>query len=323
MAITSNASYIPTADEFLGHWINANNTLGNPLVLVVNNSAMDRAGLLSLRGALVGAEQDIQDKLNDIEIARADIELKKTELLKELNLFTGLLDSYYVGTKFYAARPGAPSVSDGREAFTKPLYDAKSLWAKVNAAPARPGLALPVVLSDGATQAAFAAKIAALEEAYIEVASAEQDLRLAREGRSTIQALAYETMKLYRQAVPTMCAQHPALVATLPRLSPEPGSTPEAVTASSVFQAPNQSKVVHSAITQSGIKKVQLRGHVGTKWDEELATTIAEHAPDAAPEFITTFGLTQPGASVVMKVYVINETDNESGSNAVVTTRPV
>ena len=322
MAITSNASYIPTMDEFLGHWINANNALIQPLVLAVNNQSMDRGGFLSLRAALVGAEQDIQDKLNDIEIARADIELKKTELLAELNLFTGLMDSYYVGTKFFSARPGAPSLSDGRESFTKPLYDAKSLWAKLNAAPARPGLVLPIVLSDGATQAAFSAKIAALEEAYIEVASAEQDLRLSREGRSGIQAVAYETMKVYRQAVPTRCAQHPALVATLPRLSPEPGSTPDAVTASSVFEAPDKSKVVHSAITQEGIKKVQLRGHVGTKWDEELASTIAEHAPDAAPEFITSFGLTQPGASVVMKVFVINETDNEAGSNAVVTTRP-
>ena len=233
------------------------------------------------------------------------------------------MDSYYIGTKFFSARPGAPSISDGREAFTKPLYDVKSLWLKLNAAAARPGLALPIVLSDGATQGAFAVKIAVLEEAYIEAASAEQDLRLEREGRTRIQAVAYETMKVYRQAVPTKCAQSPALVATLPRLSPEGGATPDAVTASSVFEAPDKSKVVHSAVMQQGIKKVQLRGHVGTKWDEELATTIAEHAPDALPEFVTTFGLTQPGASVVMKVYVISETDNEAGSNAVVTTRPV
>jgi hypothetical protein len=322
MAITSNASYIPTVDEFLGHWINVNNSIVPALMLTVNNGSMDRGGFLSIRGALVGADQDIQDKLNDIEIARADIDIKKAELLKELNLFTGLLDSYYVGTKFFAARPGAPSISDGRDAFTKPLYDAKSLWTKLNAAPARPGLALPIVLSDGATQAAFTGKIAALEDAYIEVASAEQDLRLAREGRAGIQAVAYETMKVYRQAIPTKCAQHPALVATLPRLSPEPGATPDAVTASSLFEAPDKAKVVHSPITQQGIKKVQLRGHVGTKWDEELATTIAEHAPGAAPEFVTSFGLTQPGASVVMKVYVISETDNEAGSNAVVTTRP-
>ena len=96
--------------------------------------------------------------------------------------------------KFFPARPVAPSISNGRDSFTKPMYDAKSLWLKLNAAPAR--MALPIVLSDGATQTAFTAKIAALEDAYIEAASAEQDLRLAREGRTRIQLVAYETMKM-------------------------------------------------------------------------------------------------------------------------------
>ena len=220
MAIPSNASFIPMMNEFLGHWNNVNRVLPTLLVLSVNDEGMGRDGFLSLRGALVGVEQDIQDKLNDIMIARADIALKKRQLLAELNLFTGLMDSYYLGTKFFAARPNAPSVSDGREAFTKRLYDVMSLWAKLDGAVARPGLALPIVLSDGTAQAAFAAKIAALEEAYIEAALADQDLRLARAERSRIQRVAYATMKVYRKAVPTICAQHPALVATLPRLSP-------------------------------------------------------------------------------------------------------
>ena len=50
--------------------------------------------------------------------------------------------------------------------------------------------------------------------------------------------------------------------------------------------------------------------------------TIAEHAPNATPEFVSTFGLTQPGAAVVLKVFVINETDNEAGSGAMVVMRP-
>ncbi len=50
---------------------------------------------------------------------------------------------------------------------------------------------------------------------------------------------------------------------------------------------------------------------------------IAEHAPGAPPEFITTFGLTRPGASVVMKVYVISETDNSPFAKGRVITRRV
>jgi hypothetical protein len=322
MAITSNASYIPTMDEFLGHWINVNNALPAPLIIAVKDQAMGRDGFLSLRGALVGAEQNIQDKLNDIEIARADIGIRKAQLLAWLNEFTGLVDSYYSGTKFHAARPKAPSVTDGREAFTRPMYDASSLWVKMNAGPARPGLTLPIALSDGTVQVTFSNKIAELEAAYIQSAGDEQDLRLARVDRAGIQATAYEAMKVYRQAIPTRCAQHPNLVATLPRLSPEPGSTPDALNASAVFEAPDKSKVVHSAVTEEGITKVQLRGHVGTDWDDDNAVTIAEHAPDATPEFVSTFGLTQPGASVVLKVFVINETDNEAGSAAMVVTRP-
>ena len=325
MAITgSSASYVPTMNDFLGHWINVNSILGvaNALIVPVNNSGMDRGAFQSLRSGLVAQEATIQDKLNDVEIGRSDIEIKKTQLLKWFNEFTGLMDGYYAGTKFFAARPNAPSLRDGREAFTKPMYDAVSLWTKLNAAPARPGLALPIKMADNTLVAAFSTAIATLENAYIEVAAAEQNVTLARADRGAIQATAYEAMKMYRQAVPSKCAQHPNLVDTLPRLTPEPGSTPDALNASAIFQAPNESKVVHTAVTEAGIKKVQLRGHVGTKWDDELAVTIAEHAPGAAPEFVTPFGLTQPGVSVVLKVYVINETDNEAGSGAMVVTRP-
>jgi hypothetical protein len=322
MAITSNATYIPTMDEFLGHWINVNAALPSPLVVAVQNVPMDRASFLSLRGALVGAEQEIQDKLNDLEIGRADIEIRKTALLGWLNAFTGLMDSYYTGTKFFPARPNAPSVTDGREAFTRPMYDAASLWVKLNAAPARPGLTLPITLADATTQAAFLTKLGELEAAYIAAAQDEQDLRLARAERAEIQKRAHETMKNYRQAIPSRCGQFPNLIATLPRLTPEPGSTPTPLNASAVFEAPDKSKVVHEAVTEPGIVNVQLRGHVGTHYDDDLAVLIAEHAPNATPEFISSFGLTQPGASVVQKVFVINETGNEAGSAAMVVTRP-
>ncbi len=327
MAITGSfASYIPTMDEFIAHWNNANTVLGvaNFIVLPINGGPMWLNDFQNLRASLAAQEAVIQDKLNDCEIARADIAIKKAQLLQWFNQFTGLMDAYYVGTKFMPARPNAPSVRDGREVFTKPMYDAASLWRKLNAADARPGLPLPIMLSDGAlSEALFTGTVAALEAAYIEDAACEQNLALARVDRTLLQATAYETMKMYRQAVPTKCASHPNLVATLPRLTPEPGSTPDALSASAIFQAPDAAKIVHSTVEQAGIKKVQLRGHVGAKWEEDNAITIAEHAPDATPEFTTNFGLTQPGVSAVFKVYVINETDNEAGSAAMLVTRPV
>lgn len=54
--------------------------------------------------------------------------------------------------------------------------------------------------------------------------------------------------------------------------------------------------------------------------DEAVLDT---HGPNAPREFLTTFGLTQPGAQIALKVFVILNTDNESGSAPMIVERPV
>ena len=49
---------------------------------------------------------------------------------------------------------------------------------------------------------------------------------------------------------------------------------------------------------------------------------IASHGPGAAREFITPFGLNQPGAKIALKLYVILSTGNEAGSAAMFVERP-
>jgi hypothetical protein len=49
---------------------------------------------------------------------------------------------------------------------------------------------------------------------------------------------------------------------------------------------------------------------------------IATNAPGAPGEFITPFGLNQPGAKIVLKVYVVLTTGNEAGSAAMFVERP-
>ncbi len=50
--------------------------------------------------------------------------------------------------------------------------------------------------------------------------------------------------------------------------------------------------------------------------------TIATNAPGAAREFTVDFGLTQPGAMIVLKVYVITQTGRERGTPPLVVQRP-
>ena len=109
----------------------------------------------------------------------------------------------------------------------------------------------------------------------------------------------------------------------MPRLTPLPGHTPEAVNASAILEGTNQSKVVYDASTDAMLESYQLRGNVGDDYSDEDAVVLATTAPGAPREFITPFGLNQPGAKVALKVYVLLTTGNEAGSAAMFVERPV
>jgi|GEM_PF-2925577 len=122
-------------------------------------------------------------------------------------------------------------------------------------------------------------------------------------------------MKLYRQAMPPALPSGDALQETLPRLTPEEtGPAPAAVNASAVSVGGAASKTTYEASPAPDLKEYQLRGVIGEEWDEDDAVTVATNGPGAPREFAVNFGLTQPGTSIVLKVYVITEAGRERGS---------
>ena len=233
-----------------------------------------------------------------------------------------MLDAYYRHTDFFAARPYAPNLSDGQETFSRPLGNVMSLWAKLNAGPAPAGVTLPLVLPGGLDQSGFASLVSALQFAYADEDVKMQDITLGRATRDRLQSDAYELMKSYRETVPVRLTAFPDLIATLPRLTPLPGHTPEAVNASAVFQAPNSTRVVYTGSNDLQLERYELRGNVGNHYSEEDAIVIATNLPADVKEFVTTFGLTQPGAEIALKVFVVLTTGNESGSAAMLVERP-
>ena len=325
MPITGNATYIPTMNEFAAHWGQCNTALapGALVIQLPDNSTMTRAQFTTLRDTVQTAQFTVQDRLVDQQIARGAIQLQKQPLLERFNQFTGKLDAKFRRTPFHDARPKAPSLRGGQLAFTQPLVEALKLWAKINAAPAPPGVTLPLLLADGTTQSAFASAVAALQFAYATEKDAAQNTALARSVRDQEQARAYTVMKAYRETVPPDLAMHPALVETLPRLTPLPGHTPAAVNASGVFVAPDQARVVYGASEDAALLHYQLRGTVGEDYDEDDAVALATRGPEEAREFLTKFGLGQPGARIALKVYVILTTGNEAGGAALRVERPL
>ena len=321
MPIESNASYISVTNEFLAHWTDVNVVLP-PLLPLILKTGLTRAGLVTLRDDLQGLLDGVQEELNDVEIASGALFLKKTAGLARLNEFNGVVDAYFGGTPLSNARPKAPGVKDGEETFTEPLRDMKSLWPKLNAQAAPPGLALPLVLDGGMNAAGFTTFLGELRDSFADMGQQEHDLKFERRMRDAKMLVIYESLKLYRLSVPARLPNNVPLLESLPKLTPDEGSTPDAVDASAVFQAPNQSKTVYDASTDANLAEYELRGNAGPVYNSEDAVVIASNAPGAPREFITTFGLTQPGAKVSMVVVVKTTTGNEKASAPMTVTRP-
>lgn len=323
MPISNNTSYLPVMNEFIAHWTQIDAALPAPLVVMnAQKAAFSLAGFTGLQNLIEEQALKVVGLLNDEQIARGDIALRKTQMRSWLMEFNGLLEVYWTGTRFLGARPKLPNLSDGEERFVAPIRDVSTLWLRLNAAPAPGGLALPLTLSDGTTQAAFAQALADFQAAYATVARVIQDTALERAERDLHQRAAYATMKAYRLAVPARAAQFPTLVETMPVLTPAGGHTPDAVTASAVFEPPDQARVAYKASDDAALDHYELRGNPGSRYDDADAVRIATHTPEEAREFLTSFALTQPGAQVAFKVYVVLKTGNEAGSKTVVVERP-
>ncbi len=322
--ITGPSSYDSTMAEFKKHWLSANLKLApTPLILTLpDKTSMTQAQFATLHATLLTQQDTLQTWAVDVQIARGNVNVKKAELLAKFNLFTALMDGSYQGTGFYEVRPLAPGVTYGKELFLKPLGDAMKLWKRMNESAAPAGVTLPLVLGDGTDQGAFASLLSALCFAYAGLEDLEVDLRIARGNRNVTQTRAYAAMKMYREGAENKFVLHPELIETLPRLTPLPGHTPDAVNASAVLEGTNQSKVVYDASTDAMLESYELRGSAGDDYNDEDAVVIATNAPGAPREFVTPFGLNQPGAKVALKVYVILTTGNEAGSAAMFVERP-
>ena len=327
MAITGPSSYVPTMFSFESHWLEANLLLGAGHAYLVRladgNTTMAQAQFAAMRAALQAQQNSVQSCLTQQQVARGVINLQKTALLGQFALFASVLDAYFENTEFAAMRPVAPGFHDGRETFSRPLGEMMNLWTEINAGPAPAGVTLPLALSDGTTQGSFASALSALQFAYAAEEAKLTKVGLARAKRNLLQRKAYEAMKGYREGAVNAFRAFPELLATLPRLTPLPGHTPAAVAASAVFEAPDQTRVVYAASAEALLHSYQLRGNVGEHYDEADAVVLATHGPNDPREFVTPFGLTQPGARIALKVFVILQTENEAGSAPLLVERPL
>jgi len=322
MPINGPSSYIPTTNEFLAHWDAANLALGagGPLLLP---GGITRANLLTQRDALQTKQSEIEGQINNREIARADLQTKKEDLHLRGGQFNDKVRALLGTTAYAKALPVLPTPTDGQGNFVPPLDDISTLWTKLNAAVGLPGFTPPLLLLGGFAVADFNTALAALKAQFSTASTEEVLVTLKLAERNAIQDVIYPLLKAYRQVLPTYFAANSPLVASLPKLTPEPGSTPDAVLANGVWNAPtSQGKLTWDASTAADLAEYEVRWSPGTTYDSAIEIVLGTIAPAAPREFFTTQGLATAGAQSVFKVYVKTTTGNERGSNTVKITRP-
>jgi hypothetical protein len=120
----------------------------------------------------------------------------------------------------------------------------------------------------------------------------------------------------------TYFAANSPLVLSLPRLTPEPGSTPDAVLANGTWNTPTtQGKLTWDASTATDLDEYKVCWSPGPTYDVATEVVLASIAKTAPREYFTTQGLLAIGDASNFKIYVLTTTGNERGSNTVKITR--
>ena len=158
---------------------------------------------------------------------------------------------------------------------------------------------------------------------YTALSSAENAPGVKRQERTALENRIYPILKAYRQRIPAEFAEGSPILATLPRLSPVPGSTPDPVVANGNYNpATITADLNWTASTETDLASYEVRGVAGPDYDTEDEVNLATIPPGAPRTYSTNFALGTPGNAASYKIYVILTTGNERGSNPVSVPRP-
>jgi hypothetical protein len=172
------------------------------------------------------------------------------------------------------------------------------------------------------TQAQFVASMTELQGLYEARAQARHDLKTARARRDETIGFIYAALVSYRTAVLPRISTNQPLIDTLPRLSPEGGHTPEAVTVQATLTSPNTATGTHSESDEATFAEYEVLAAAGEDAELDDAIVLFTRTNRTPEPFTVTLGLAEPGGAVSIWVRVVLESGNEKTSQRVVVQRP-
>ncbi|HWA82873.1 MAG TPA: hypothetical protein VG820_05550, partial [Fimbriimonadaceae bacterium] len=191
MAISGVVSWLPTLDDFIAHWrfvddIRRPHCFTLSGAYAIGDLEADRAAV----AAAIALVEECNEHVRTAAVERDRIRAKlRPRMLQFGPTVRGLLpDSLYL-----KSIPITPRLSDSVGTWKTATHQIAHLWATINQnVPPIDGFTPPLLLSGAFTQECFAAKVAALVEAYRKLEEAERRADQARDARDKRFAPVYQ-----------------------------------------------------------------------------------------------------------------------------------
>jgi hypothetical protein len=321
MPFSGPSSYLPTIDEFIGHWTDVDAALsaGGPLEL--QPDAYNLVKLQADRDALATEITEIEGTINVLEGHRTGRDNEKEAMKERLRQLGGFVKSQLRDSVYAGEVPALIGLTDSMGKWIIAMDDASHMWTAINATPPA-GFAPPLLLVDGYTLATFNTDIAALKTRFTNYTQAAQDVERSIDERDSKYREIRDRLVQYRAVVPSLFAEDHPLVLSLPRLTPLPGHTPDPVVLSGVWNAgTTMGDLSWTPSSDVDLDHYEVRRSGSDPYNGNTEVMVAS-VLSTQTTLSTVEGLPSSGATMRYKVYVVLTTGNEAGSNAVEITRP-
>ncbi len=318
--ITGIGSYFQTTQEFGANWLASNGELAPASLILAGQYT--QAMFVSDRTTLLALIEDASAKADAARIIAGNRDTNKANLMTRGKQFRGVVAGTITEKQALEDLPPMPDFKENAALFLDVFRKMSRLWARINLAASSYGLSGPLLLQGGYPQDAFEEDVIQTGNWYEGAVNADELLGDARGKRDNAMKAIYERMKQYRALAPAALPANSPALANLPRLTPEPGTTPPGLVVTGQWDATLGKAVFDWPVsTFKNLDKLQVRGSTGTIYKSENEEVIADLAKDAT-HFETDWGLSAPGAKISVKVYVMATTGNENGGKAVKIVRP-
>ena len=320
MPFSGPSSYLTTIDEFIQHWTDVNAALGDP-PLELLPGPYTLATLIADRASLSTAITNLIDAINTVEGHRTDRDNRKEALRERMRQFGAFIRGVASESSYTGRIPDLIPFNANPGRWLIAMRDISDVWTDFNATPPA-GFTPPLVLNGPYPIATYTADRTALETTFQNLTQTEQIVDQELQEREDIYLRVRDRLVTYRTAVEGVFpADHP-LVLSIPRLVPLPGHTPDPVVLSGVWNAAtSMADLSWTASPDPDLEEYEVRREGSTPYNVNFEQVVASLAPGTLV-LATNAGLPSSGSTMGFKVYVILNTGNERGSNAVTVSRP-